>query len=99
MDLSETGALIRQARKAAGLSQAQLAKRRHMSRTTLSLIETGQISEIGVRKLAALLDDVGLSFTVTPKRRPTLAEAFAQNERERAMAIKETTDIIRGMNR
>lgn len=75
MDLTQIGATIREARKAAGQTQAELARSLGMSRATISAIENGTIAEIGVRKLDALCAALGLDLWVGPKRkRPTLME-------------------------
>ena len=75
MDMSEIGVLVRQARKGMGLSQAQLGQSLGMSRATISGVETGAISEIGVRKLMALCAALGLEVSVGRRRQyPTLQE-------------------------
>jgi transcriptional regulator with XRE-family HTH domain len=75
MQLSEPGPILQQARKAAGLSQEQLAAPLGMSRATISAIEGGRCIEIGFAKLNAVLDMVGLQVTVAPRSsRPTLDE-------------------------
>jgi transcriptional regulator with XRE-family HTH domain len=79
MHLSEIGLQLKQARKAAQLSQAELAAPLGMSRATVSAIEGGRCEEIGVTKLAALLERVGLELTAGPRRtRPTLDELRAE---------------------
>jgi HTH-type transcriptional regulator / antitoxin HipB len=75
MQLHELGPILQQARKAAGLSQEQLAAPLGMSRATISAIESGRCEEIGFSKLIALLERVGLQVTVAPRSsRPTLDE-------------------------
>lgn len=79
MILADLGPLLRQARREARLSQVQLAKPLGMSRATISAIESGRCEEIGVAKLAALLDLVGLEMVVAPrKRRPTIDDLRAE---------------------
>jgi transcriptional regulator with XRE-family HTH domain len=79
MDLTQTGAAIRAARKASGRSQGQLAAALGMSRATISAIENGSIVEIGVRKLAALCEAVGLDLYIGPRQqRPTLDQLRAE---------------------
>lgn len=79
MSLMHIGSLLKQARRDAGLSQAQLAQPLGMSRATISAIESGRCEEIGFQKLAALLETVGLEITVAPrKRRPTLDDLRAE---------------------
>ena len=63
------GKLIKKLRKDAGLSQAQLAQRHGMSRATISGIENNSIPEVGIRKVAAILEGLGYELTATPKRR------------------------------
>jgi len=73
------GTAIREARRTAGRTQADLAASLGMSRATISAIENGTIQEIGVRKLAALCAAVGLDIHVGPqRRRPTLQELRAE---------------------
>jgi transcriptional regulator with XRE-family HTH domain len=78
MQLTDVGPLLRDARKAAGLSQQQLADPLGMSRATVSAIEGGRCSEIGFSKLTALLNLVGLEITVAQRKgRPTLDDLRA----------------------
>ena len=94
MKLDEMGALIRTARRKAGLSQAELAKRRGMSRATLSQIETGVVQEIGIRKVVGLCAEVGLTLSVTEITRPTLAETIAQAQRAKFDSATQTDRAI-----
>jgi len=65
-----------------GLTQAALAAQLHMSRATISAVENGTVSEIGVRKLMALCTAVGLTLEATViSERPTLFDL--KNERAR----------------
>jgi transcriptional regulator with XRE-family HTH domain len=69
------GTALAAARRAAGRSQADLARSLGMSRATISAIENGTVREIGVRKVIALAAALGLELTVQPKRRrPTIDE-------------------------
>jgi HTH-type transcriptional regulator/antitoxin HipB len=80
------GATIREARRTARRTQADLAASLGMSRATISAIENGTIQEIGVRKLAALCAAVGLDIHVGPqRRRPTLQDLRAE---QRANKLK-----------
>ena len=79
----ELGLLIKNLRKTAGLSQAQLAERHGMSRATISGIENNTVPEIGIRKVAAILEGFGYQLTATPKRRRmTLDELKTGNVHE-----------------
>jgi transcriptional regulator with XRE-family HTH domain len=79
MRLTELGPVLKDARKAAGLAQQQLAAPLGMSRATISAIESGRCQEIGFSKLAALLNAVGLELTVRPRAsRPTIDQLRAE---------------------
>jgi transcriptional regulator with XRE-family HTH domain len=91
MNFEKAGSLIRIARREAGLTQAILAKRLRMSRATISQLETGVITELGVRKLSRVCDLLGLEVSVHRRQGPpTLQEAYAANEKERQSMFKET---------
>lgn len=75
MLLANLGPLIKEARRKARLSQAELAAPLGMSRATISAIEGGRCEEIGFVKLAALLERLGLELTVASRAvRPTIDE-------------------------
>jgi transcriptional regulator with XRE-family HTH domain len=79
MTLQDLAPILRQARKQAGLSQAQLAQPLGMSRATISALESGRCTEIGFAKLAALFDFLGLDITVATRRsRPTIDDLRAE---------------------
>lgn len=79
MNLNDIAPLLRKARRALGLSQAQLAEPLGMSRATISALESGRCEEIGFRKLAALLERVGLEVTVAARKgRPTIDDLRAE---------------------
>lgn len=63
------GRLIRRARKARRLTQAELAAAAGVARTTLNQLENGVFPDIGVKKLMAILGTVGQRLTVVPVRR------------------------------
>lgn len=84
MDLSEIGSLFRAARHQHRRTQADLARALGMSRATLSALEGGRCGEIGVRKLTALLQTVGLDLFAAPQKgRPTLDDLRAERRREK----------------
>jgi transcriptional regulator with XRE-family HTH domain len=60
--LDEIGRMVRLRREELGLSQARLALLAGLSRATINHLETGTIVDLGVSKLAQLLDLLGLSL-------------------------------------
>jgi HTH-type transcriptional regulator/antitoxin HipB len=79
MHMDEIGQLIRKARKSSGISQASLGSQLGMSRATISGIENGTISEIGIRKIMSICGALGLELRVQNKtRRPTLQQLIKE---------------------
>lgn len=70
MKLRELGFEIRKRRLARGLTQAQVAKAAGVSRTTLNQLENGVFPDLGVRKVQAILDHLGLTLAVQPMGQP-----------------------------
>lgn len=66
MLLQEVSTLIREARIALGLSQAQLAALADLSRATVIDLEAGKLTELGVSKLEKLLAALGWSLKPAP---------------------------------
>jgi transcriptional regulator with XRE-family HTH domain len=64
MRLQEIGHEIRKARVARGLTQAQLASAAGLSRVTLNQFESGVFPDLGVRKLQAVLEQLGLRLSI-----------------------------------
>ncbi|MFT3666340.1 helix-turn-helix transcriptional regulator [Piscinibacter sp.] len=60
--LDEIGRMVRRRREDLGLSQARLARLSGLSRATINQLETGTIVDLGVSKLAHLLDLLGLTL-------------------------------------
>jgi HTH-type transcriptional regulator / antitoxin HipB len=69
MKLQEIGYQVRQARRARGLTQAQLATAAGVSRTTLNRLENGLFPDLGIRKLQAILGAVDLTLTIQPTQK------------------------------
>jgi transcriptional regulator with XRE-family HTH domain len=70
MNLYEIGQLVRERREALGLSQERLARLAGLSRATINQLETGSLSDLGVSKLATLMDMVGLQLEAEPRGAP-----------------------------
>ncbi len=78
--MPDFGLKIRQARKERGLTQAQLAELSGISRKTLGQIESGSVPDIGIRKVARVLEILSLELTVRPMGAPpTLEELQREN--------------------
>jgi len=73
-EMENLGELIRTLRKERKLSQQDVAQKYGMSRATISGIENNTISEIGLRKVEAILNGFGYELTAVPRqsKRPTL---------------------------
>lgn len=73
-EMENLGKLIRALRKERKLSQQTLAHQYGMSRATISGIENNTLSEIGLRKVEAILNGFGYELTAVPRqsKRPTL---------------------------
>lgn len=70
MRIQELGSEIRKARTARGLTQAQLAHATGLSRETLNLLESGLVRDLGIRKVLAVIDHLGLSVTLRQGMQP-----------------------------
>ena len=71
---------IREERKRRGWSQQGLADQLDLSRVTISGIETGSITEIGLRKIERILTHLGYELTVQKRQSiPTLDELKGNN--------------------
>jgi HTH-type transcriptional regulator / antitoxin HipB len=79
MDLNEIGQVICKARKGRKLSQDMLAKQLGMGRATISGIESGTVSEIGIRKILSMCAALGLELVAQEKsKRPTLQQLMQE---------------------
>jgi len=72
--MEKLGELIKSLRKQSKLSQQALAAQYGMSRATISGIENNTLSEIGIRKVEAILNGFGYELCAVPLQanRPTL---------------------------
>lgn len=62
--VADIGAVVRSYRKAAGLSQQDLAAMAGVSRATLNYLESGRDIEIGASRLLALVDLLGIPLAL-----------------------------------
>jgi transcriptional regulator with XRE-family HTH domain len=75
---------IAQKRKTLGLSQTALAKKAHVSRSTLDALENGRMGELGYTKINNILTALGLELRIreTSSRRPTLDELMSEESHD-----------------
>ena len=64
MRVLELGYAIRQARTRQGMTQARLARASGISRVTLNQLENGLFPDLGIRKVQALLKNLGLELAI-----------------------------------
>ncbi len=82
LDLFEVGQRVRLQRRAAKLTQPELAKRSGVSRATIAALENGKLGELGFVKLTKILAVVGLDLRLTTANlnRPTLEDLQSGDE-------------------
>lgn len=85
MDMNELGVIIREARKQQAMTQAELSELLGMSRATISAIENGTVTEVGIRKVMAICSILGLELVIQPRQqqRPTLQALVSEAEQRR----------------
>jgi len=66
MRLEQIGSEIKRFRQVRRLTQAQLATEAGITRTTLNQLENGAVGDLGLRKILAVLDQLGLELSVEP---------------------------------
>jgi transcriptional regulator with XRE-family HTH domain len=79
MGVNDIGQVIRTARKNRKLSQGELGAQLGMSRATISGIENGTVSEVGIRKILSICAALGLELVAQEKtQRPTLLQLMKE---------------------
>ena len=68
MRFQELGAAIRSARAAREMTQAELAQHAGLSRATLNRLENGVFPDLGLKKVQALLEELGLELSLRRAR-------------------------------
>jgi transcriptional regulator with XRE-family HTH domain len=83
LSLSSLAEQIAAKRKSLGLSQAALAKKARVGRSTLDALENARLGELGYSKITNILSALGLELKLQEARssRPTLEELI-QEERD-----------------
>ena len=80
MQLNQMGQTIKLLRKEKRWSQADLEQYSGITKRTISKIENGFADEVGIRKVAMILELLGMEFSLRPKGRPKTLEEL-QDER------------------
>jgi transcriptional regulator with XRE-family HTH domain len=106
------GGVVKKARLELGISQPELARRTHLSTSYISYLESGKFEEIGIAKLAAIVDALELSAdrvltdagyldrkTTTPPRAGRfLATEFGLDQRQ-VLSAMDYLNFLRSLNR
>ena len=79
--LDDISQAIRDARKARGLSQQQLADLVHLDRTTIGALERNDYHDLGIRKVERVLIFLGKTLNCENIGMPTLDDLVRANER------------------
>jgi transcriptional regulator with XRE-family HTH domain len=66
MDLRSVGRLVRERRRAAGLTLSELASRARVGRSTLAALEAGKLDELGYCRVARICAEVDLELEARP---------------------------------
>jgi transcriptional regulator with XRE-family HTH domain len=87
LSLSSLGAQIAARRRKLGLSQAELAQRASIGRSTVDALENGRIGELGFSKITKILAALGLKLSLqeTGSRRPTLDELIQEDRDDQGL--------------
>ena len=82
LDLTTLGTLIAKHRTAQRLTQAELALRARVGRSTLDALENGRTAELGFGKIARILAALGLSLRLgeANRGRPTLEDLISESD-------------------
>ena len=85
--LTEIGQTVRSQRRLRKLSQAELARKAHVSRATLNALETGRLGDISFQKLSNVLSvlGLGLSLESAVAERPTLDQLLEEDRLDQGM--------------
>lgn len=92
MRLQELGYEIRKARLARDMTQAQLAESAGLSRTTLNQLENGLFPDLGVKKVQAILDQLGLDLTVEAAQKPRRPDFIRMACTTASVSFRETME-------
>lgn len=82
LDLATLGQLIARHRSAQRLTQAELARRARIGRSTLDALENGRTAELGFGKVGRILASLGMTLRLgeANRGRPTLEDLIAETD-------------------
>jgi len=66
LNLLELGSKVKELRKEKGITQEELAKQAKISRATLSKLENGNIAQVSIVTLSAILNRLGYELDIKP---------------------------------
>jgi len=66
LNLLELGNKVKELRKEKGITQEELAKQTKISRATLSKLENGNIAQVSIVTLSAILNRLGYELDIKP---------------------------------
>lgn len=95
MDFIKLGEIIREARLSKRITQADAAKAAGLHPVTVSTLERAQATDIGVRKLSALLGVLGLELVVRPRGQNYTLDDIAKELRQPVAANKPSIKRVR----
>jgi len=98
MNLMDLGALVRARRLELGLNQGQMASLSGLSRTTINLLESNSLNDLGMAKGLHLLAVLGIELQARPLGRPRNALIMASRSSsvsyKEPMSAKELFDAL-----
>jgi transcriptional regulator with XRE-family HTH domain len=77
VELEELGRQVSRVRRERQLSQGELARACGLSRQTISALERGELTDLGVRKLERLLEALELELAIRPRHHPVTLDDLA----------------------
>jgi len=80
LDLQNLGQELKKLRHEKKWSQDTLEKYSGITKRTISKVENGFIEEVGIKKVAILLDLLGMELSIRPKGRPKTLEELQDDK-------------------
>jgi len=80
LNLEDLGYELKKLRHEKKWSQDTLEKYSGITKRTISKIENGFVEEVGIKKVAMLLDLLGVEFSLRPKGRPKTLEELQDDK-------------------